>query len=78
MSFCLPPHTTHESQPLDISVSKLLKQNWQIACYKFMQSHPGKVITKYQFSSLLSEAWMATMTPANMFRFPKMYSSLQS
>ena len=29
--FCLPPHTTHESQPLDISVFKPLKQNWQNA-----------------------------------------------
>ena len=27
--FCLPPHTTHESQPLDASVFKPLKQNWQ-------------------------------------------------
>ena len=30
--FCLPPHTTHESQPLDTSVFKPLKQNWQDAC----------------------------------------------
>ena len=64
--FCLPPHTSHESQPLDISVFKPLKQNWQDACHNFMQSNPGKVITKYQFSPLLSEAWMATMTPANI------------
>ena len=28
--FCLPPHTKHESQPLDISVFKPLKQNWQV------------------------------------------------
>ena len=24
--FCLPPHTTHESQPLDLNVFKPLKQ----------------------------------------------------
>ena len=35
--FCLPPHTTHESQPLDISVFKPLKKNGQNACHKFMQ-----------------------------------------
>jgi len=29
---CLPPHTTHESQPLDASVFKPLKQNWHSAC----------------------------------------------
>ena len=26
--FCLPPHTTHELQPLDTSVFKPLKQHW--------------------------------------------------
>jgi len=26
--FCLPPHTTYESQPLDASVFKSLKQKW--------------------------------------------------
>ena len=29
-----------------------------------MQSNPGKIITNYQFSPLLNEAWMATMTPS--------------
>ena len=48
--FCLPPHTTHESQPLDVSVFKPLKQHWQEACHKYMQSHPGRVVTKYQYS----------------------------
>ena len=43
--FCLPPHTTHESQPLDVSVFKLLKQNWQHACHNFIQA--WLVITKY-------------------------------
>lgn len=31
-----------------------------------MQAHPGRVITKYDFSALLNKAWMATMTPANI------------
>ena len=29
VQFCLPPHTTHVSQPLDASVFRSLKQNWQ-------------------------------------------------
>ena len=33
---CLPPHTMHESQPLDASVFKPLKQNWNDPCHKFM------------------------------------------
>ena len=60
---CLPPHTTHESQPLDASVFKPLKQNWNAVCSKFMQQNPGKVITKCNFSPLLSEAWNKTMVP---------------
>ena len=55
--FCLPLHTTHESQPLDASVFKSLKQNWQHTCHKFIQSNPSLAITKYRFSGLFSEAW---------------------
>ena len=62
--FCLPPHTTHESQPLDASVFKPLKQNWQDACHEYVQTHPGKAVTKYQFSELLHKAWDKTMTTA--------------
>ena len=55
--FCLPPHITHESQPLDTSVFKSLKQNWQHACYNFIQSNPSLAITKYRFSGLFNEAY---------------------
>ena len=61
--FYLPPHTTHESQPLDASVFKPLKQNWNAACNRFMQQNPGKVVTRYNFSPLLNEAWSKTMVP---------------
>ena len=43
--FCLPPHTTHESQPLDASVFRSLKQNWQHACHNFIQLNPSLAIT---------------------------------
>ena len=64
--FCLPPHTTNESQPLDTAVFGPLKQHWRNACHDFMQKHAGQVITKYNFSALLNKAWMATMTPTNI------------
>ena len=64
--FCLPPHTSHESQPLDVSVFRPLKNNWQDVCHDYMQSNPGKVVTKYQFSELLSKAWNKTMTPSTI------------
>ena len=64
--FCLPPHTTHESQPLDASVFKSLKMNWQEACHHFTQFNPSLAITKYRFSGLLNEVWSKTMNPATI------------
>ena len=64
--FCLPPHTTHASQPLDAAVFGPLKQHWTNVCHKYMQKNPGKGITKYQFSGLLKEAWMETIRPSNI------------
>lgn len=64
--FCLPPHTSHESQPLDVSVFKSLKSNWQNACHKYMQTNPGRIVTKYQFSELLNKAWTKTMVPSTI------------
>ena len=64
--FCLPPHTTHESQPLDASVFRSLKQHWQDVSHTYMQSNPGKLITKYNFSPLLNQAWSKTMTPSTI------------
>ena len=64
--FTLVPHTTHEMQPLDTVVYAPLKAHWQDVCHRYLQSHPGKVITKYQFSQLCSEAWLKTMNPANI------------
>ena len=54
---CLPTHTINESQPLDASVFKPLKQNWHAACHR----NPGKVITKY--TPLLNETWSNAMIP---------------
>ena len=62
--FTLVPHTSHETQPLDTAVFSPLKAHWKEACHKFIQANPGRVITKYQFSSLLSESWMKTMVPS--------------
>ena len=60
---CLPPHTTHVSQPLDVSFFKPLKSYWSEACHKYMQDNPGRVVTKYQFSSLFSTAWYKAVRP---------------
>ena len=63
---CLPPHTTHEAQPLDCGVFSPLKMHWRTICHHFIQSNPGKVINKFNFNSLFSKAWLSAVTPANL------------
>ena len=41
---CLPPHTSHESQPLDCGVFGPLKSQWTKVCHTWYQKNPGKVI----------------------------------
>ena len=64
--FCLPPHTTQDSQPLDCTVFGPLKRHWSDICHDFQQRHPGKVVNKLNFSSLFSQAWLKALTPVNI------------
>ena len=63
---CLPPHTTHVSQPLDVSFFAPLKSYWSNACHQYVQENPGRVITKYQFSPLFSATWYKAIKPVNL------------
>ena len=47
--FCLPPHTTADSQPLDTSVFGPLKIYWSQTCREYMFANPGRVVMKFQF-----------------------------
>ena len=64
--FCLPPHTTADSQPLDTTRFKPLKSYWVDGCRKYLFAHPSQVITKFQFSALFAEAWSRGMTISNI------------
>ena len=64
--FCLPPHTTADSQPLDTSCFGPLKTYWSQACRDYMFANPGQVITKFQFSHLFAQAWSKGMTISNI------------
>ena len=61
--FCIPAHTTHEAQPLDVSFFKPLKMHWGDVYHQFS---PGKVITKFNFSELFSKAWLKTCIPTTI------------
>ena len=58
--------TQHVSQPLDTCVFRPLKKYWNDGVHAFLSRNPGKTITKYNFSSLLREAWSKAMTQENI------------
>ena len=60
---CLPPHTSHVSQPLDCGP---LKSEWTNVCHTFFQNNPGKIITRFNFNSLFSQAWLRAVNPTNI------------
>ena len=39
---CLPAHTTHVLQPLDVGVFKSFKTFFSKACHKYLTKHPGR------------------------------------
>ena len=63
---CLPSHTTHVLQPLDIGVFKSFKSYFSNACHKYITSNPGRVITTENIASLVGEAWPHSVTPVNI------------
>ncbi len=64
--FCLPQHTTADSQPLDTSCFGPLKIYRGEEYQEFMFKNPGRVITKFQFSKLFPEAWSKGMNISNI------------
>lgn len=64
--FALPPNTTHLTQPLDKGVFGPFKSHWRQVCHDFQNSHPSNVVNQYNFCSLLSKAWLESMTVTNI------------
>ena len=60
--FCLPPNTTHKTQPLDKGCFEPLKSYWREECHAYLAANRGKVITRFQFSELFGRAWKKGMT----------------
>ena len=63
---CLPAHTTHLLQPLDVGVFKSFKTNFSKACHQYMMKHPGRCVTADKLAMLIGEVWPRSMTPLNI------------
>ena len=64
--FCLPPNTTHLTQPLDKGAFGPLKVCWNQECQRFMQQNPRRVVTQFDFMAMFSQAWYRAMTMPNI------------
>lgn len=63
---CLPPHTTHILQPLDNCAFGSLKRQWGEECHRFCTNNPGKVVNRYNVSSIFNSAWLKGMSMSNI------------
>ena len=63
---CLPSHTTHILQPLDVGVFKSLKSNYSKECQRYLSTNPGRVITTDGVAGILGKAWPLSFTPVNI------------
>ena len=61
--YCLPPHSSHISQPLDVGFFAPLKANWKKAVDSFRMANIGQEITKEVFARVFKEAWLDTVKP---------------
>ncbi|RPB03738.1 hypothetical protein L873DRAFT_1668632, partial [Choiromyces venosus 120613-1] len=62
---CLPPHTTHRLQPLDISIFSLYKHQYQKELTHWFENHEYGV-SKENFYEILMVAHRASFTKANI------------
>ena len=58
----LPPHTTHELQPLDLTFFGPLKMNYNSECDNWMVNHPGQQISQFELAGLFGAAYIRTAT----------------
>ena len=74
--YCLPAHTSHIVQPLDVAFFRPLKVNWRKAVKAYKDDNPGQTVTKQVFAKVFHSAWEASVkaeTFINGFRDSGLY-----
>ena len=64
--FVLPPHSSHQLQPLDVGIFSPFKAALSSECHKLMHSQVGRQITKDDLPSLIANAYNASLTVPNL------------
>ncbi|KAK9752278.1 DDE superfamily endonuclease [Popillia japonica] len=59
---CLPPHSSHKMQPLDVSFMFPLKTFYAQAIEDWLHSNPGKVVTNFKVGRLFGIAYNRAAT----------------
>ena len=73
---CLPPHTTHLIQPLDVGVFGPIKSAWCTILKRHEIESCAATITKQEFPSLVTQLWDQSFLPhhiKNGFRKAGLY-----
>lgn len=64
--FCLPPHTTHALQPLDVAVFKSLKDHYSKAVRVLSFAKKNFVVTRREFSKVLKSPFERAFSIPNI------------
>ena len=74
--YCLPAHSSHITQPLDLGFYGPLKQSWRKAVTDYATENFGKSVTKQMFAGVFKQAWeenVKVSTIVNSFRSAGIY-----
>ncbi len=59
----IPPHSSHEVQPLDVGFFSPLKTYWGQAVNDYLMLHPGETVSINQFCSIFKPAYKKVLHP---------------
>ena len=64
--YCLLPHSSHITQPLDVGFFGALKTSWEKAVDKYKISHMGSSVPKESFTAVFNTMWTGAVKMATI------------